>query len=65
MVHGRCVRIAHEPLPWFLIGSQSQGCPSNEAQTGTPALSVNSRVADGKADTLIAGREDGHTPELG
>jgi len=24
-----------------------------------PALSVNSKAADGKADTLIAGREDG------
>jgi len=60
-----CMTADAVPSSSTLIGSQGQRCPSKEAQTGTPALSVNSRVADGKADTLIAGREDGHTPELG
>ena len=35
--------------------------PVSEPQAGTHALSVNFQAANGKADILIVGREDGHT----
>jgi len=39
----------------ILIGSQGQGCPSNEPGLIMLCLSAISRAVDGKADSLIAG----------
>lgn len=53
--------------PWLGIRTQVipagprtvLGCPSNEEQTDTPALSVNPGARYGKPDTMIAGQEAG------